>query len=127
MKRIRRAWARIQSVASLGCALLALLSGGCEDDSAIVEPPVYVLLGVVSDSVSGLPLSGAQVAFYDTTLADTTDEDGSYRVPVSFYLSPSVPVLFSRPGYQSRRFLFPEDATSAGNGEYVLNVPLPQQ
>lgn len=67
---------RVSEIRVAGGELALVVRGG---DTLWSHPPL-VLAGIVMDSVSGTPVSGARVALRGTTLAGTTDHAGRFQV-----------------------------------------------
>lgn len=112
------------------CLLLAtvVLVGGCKDSSLVGDPASFVLEGFVTDELSGMPVTSAQVLFNGKGV-DETSSEGGYGVVISGF-GASEPehgaLVVKAASYEDQEFQIPEDAQREppDGKRYVLNVRL---
>jgi len=83
---------------------------GCDGNEDIVELPPYFLSGYTRQSPAGATLDEVNVFFQDTLLVATSDANGYFHFPASFYLYPEGEFSFRKVGFHEVKFVFPGEA-----------------
>lgn len=113
---------RVSEMRVAGGELALVVRAG---DTLWARPPI-VLAGIVTDSLSGTPVSGAHVALRGTSLAGTTNDAGRFMVagvlPGEYTLEVRTPSLESVNAVHQAPLAFTDDATPI-----QIRVPNAQQ
>ena len=93
---------RKSTAAVAACVAIMILAAACEKRGTEGDK-AYAVSGIVTDSISGSPISGATIRWPDTTSAipdpRLTDSSGRYAFPL---YSGSTTVFVQKEGYRTK-------------------------